>query len=135
MNKKVWFIIAGVALVGGIATFIYIKKRKAAEYTPFLETPTDTPSTVVPGTGGGVPLPAGMAQLLRIVKDGSKGKAILRVSPKNLFKVGDTVTVNGSTIKGAYKVWYVYKAHATEDAVYIDTPYVSDDAGTVSLVK
>jgi LPXTG-motif cell wall-anchored protein len=140
MNKKVWFIIGGVALVG-LAAFLYMKKRKAdaailSGESPLVQTPsTATPSTVTPGTGGGVGMPSGMSQMLRVVKDESKGKAIARVSPKNMFKVGDAVSVNGATYKGTYKIWYIYKTHPTEDAIYLDTPYISDDAGTVSLAK
>ena len=135
MSKKVWFIVGAVALVGGLATFFYMRKKKADAALSSGESPLlETPSTVT-GSGGGVGLPTGMVQMLRVVKDESKGQAILRVSPKNKFKVGDAVSVNGATYKGTYKIWYIYKAHATEDALYVDTPYISDDAGTISLAK
>jgi hypothetical protein len=77
-------------------------------------------------------LPAGTGKVLRAVKDESKGKAILRVSPKGLFKTGDTAKVKGSVYNGSFRVWYVFKSHATEDGVYIDTPYKGDDVGTIS---
>lgn len=77
-------------------------------------------------------LSAGTGKVLRVVKDESKGKAILRVSPKGLFKTGDTAKVKGNVYNGSFRVWYVFKSHATEDGVYIDTAYKGDDVGTVS---
>jgi hypothetical protein len=77
-------------------------------------------------------LPAGTAKINRVIKDDTKGKAIVQVSPKGLFKVGETVNVQGSVYKGRFKIWYIYKTHQVYDNLYIETPYISDDSGIVT---
>jgi hypothetical protein len=90
--------------------------------TPSVPAPAPTPTS----------MPAGVAKMLRAVEDSTQHKAILRVTPKNLFAVGNTVKVSGSVYNGSFKIWYIYKAHATEDALYIETPFKGTDVGTVT---
>jgi hypothetical protein len=76
-------------------------------------------------------------KIIQVVKDGTKtatkGKAILNISPKNIFQVGDTIKISGSKhYNGAHKIMSIYKGHASRDAVTIDAAYVASDTGTVS---
>lgn len=77
-------------------------------------------------------LPANTVKMLRTVEDSTKKQVIARVSPKGVFKTGDYAIVKGNIYDGKFKVWYVYKTHATEDAIYLDTPYKGDDVGIIT---
>jgi hypothetical protein len=92
-------------------------------------TNTPTPNTTSTASSN---IATNTAKILQVIKDGSKGKAIIQVSPKGLFKTGDKAKVNGSVYKGTYAVWYVFKTNPAFDNVYIDTPFISSDTGTVT---
>ncbi|MDD4970773.1 MAG: LPXTG cell wall anchor domain-containing protein [Paludibacter sp.] len=135
LSKTTWIVIAGSALLIGIAGIMFYKKRKnalamAEAAVPGSEVPgsesagtTTAPATspATSGTGG---------KFTQVVKDTTKSKAILIVKPKGLFKVGDPVKVTGKVYNGTYPVWYVYTKGPDWDNVYLDTPFISDDSGT-----
>jgi len=70
-----------------------------------------------------------------VIKDWSRGKAILKVSDKGSYKIGDTIRVNSPKYDGVYRVWMVFHKCPYYDNVYIETPYRGDDAGTLNIVN
>lgn len=150
-NKKVLIIGGITAILIAVGGFIFWQRKKAAEEnaldelasrydseTGGAESSLDTKKSQLGDIGEGTKMTQVVpttttAKILRVNPDNTKNKAMIRVKPKNLFKVGDSVKVNGSVYNGTFKVWHVYSAHQTEDAVYLDTPYISDDTGTATL--
>ena len=99
---------------------------------PAVTQPTNVMTTAKTVTS---PQPIGGAPVMtfsKVEKDGTKGKAIVWVNTKKAFKVGDTIKITGKVYKGSYKVWYIFTGNTTMDAVYIDTPFISTDSGTVT---
>lgn len=158
-NKKVLIIGGITAILIAVGGFIFWQRKKAAEEnaldelaarydseTGGAESSLDTKKSQLGDLGEGTKmtqvstaaapvetsLPANTVKMLRTVEDSTKKQVIARVSPKGVFKVGDYAIVKGNIYDGKFKVWYVYKSHATEDAIYLDTPYKGDDVGIIT---
>jgi hypothetical protein len=69
-----------------------------------------------------------------VIKDLSRGKAILRVFEKGEYKIGDHVKIQSPKYSGRYRVWMVYHKAPNYDNVYIETPYVGNDSGTAMKI-
>jgi hypothetical protein len=153
MKKSTWIIIGASVLGAAVLGFILMRRKKTAiseespieeEAKPSVTTAPKTAVSPIPAqkvvtaqpsvkTSAPTTTTTGVSgSYSKAVLDESKKKTILHVKPKNLFKVGDSVKVAGNTYKGTYKVWYIYKSNPSLDAVYIETPFVSDDAGTIT---
>lgn len=149
MNKKLIFIIIGIAIVG-IAVWMYLKNKKKASTSvststnsnlvadkPFSEgtSPKIAPTAVTaanPNPG------AGSLTFQGVVRE-QGGKAILQYQPlKDKFKPGDSVKIDSGMYAGVHKIWYVFDFNTggllpgPGQNLYLETPFKGNEKGTFS---
>jgi hypothetical protein len=77
---------------------------------------------------------AGKYAYINVVKDTSKGSAILQYSPvTDIFKVGDKISIASGPYAGTHTIWYVYKGTSVHN-LYLSAAFKEADKGTFSKV-
>lgn len=153
MNKKLIFIIVGIAILG-IALWLYFQNKKKAAATTvnaglasnLLSAPITTQEVKTTPFVAPTPNPANTSTNVavqtfeRVFNDSSdKHGSILRHKPANIPIVpGDSILIPSGPYAGKHTVWYVYDgARSGEPSVknlYIEQAYVADASGTFTKV-
>lgn len=167
-NKKI-IIIAVVITIIALAVYFWLKAKKkksvvasttsdvnsniAASATAVKQNqvpvvPINTPPAASPATqtqpfsSSQTPAPAASVPVFKyldVVRDGSKGTAILMYQPLSRnFSIGESVRILTGPYAGTHKIWYIYnyssggKMAGPGQNLYLETPYKQSDSGEFS---
>lgn len=155
MKKKILIIVITLAIIG-LAVYFYLKSKKKALTAPATATAapaivpevkstvqttvapktngasqvTTSPTTVQPTFIAPTTTPASSStefKFVNVIKDGSKGKAIIQFQPVTAdFKIGESVRILSGPYAGVHKIWYIYKgtqSGAPVHNLYLETDY------------
>jgi hypothetical protein len=140
-KKKIIIIVVVLVLViAGVILWLYLKKKKATTVTTQTGVksalPETSPIVQTTQTAGTTPiLQTSAGKFTKVIRDGSKGMAILRHEPASIpLAIGNSVTIPSGAYAGTFKVLYIYDGRASGEPnvknIYIETPYKGDASGT-----
>ncbi|MDD5358580.1 MAG: hypothetical protein PHX80_05495 [Candidatus Nanoarchaeia archaeon] len=140
-NKKIIILIIVAVIIIGLGIWLYMKnKKKTTASNALTASLKSSANDISTGAQTQAALLTKTNTFTKVVKDSTKGQAILRFEPANApISVGDNVKIPSGPYAGIHKVWYIYDAAAREGLVgvkniYIDTPYLGDTSGTFDKV-
>lgn len=134
MKKKTIIIVVVILIVIGVIIWLLLKKKKATTTTTTTvlksglpEGPISSNSQVATTTPV---LQTSAGKFTSVIRDGSKGMAILRHEPSTIpVAVGGSIIIPSGIYAGTQKIWYIFSGVGFKN-LYIDTPFKGDASGT-----
>lgn len=140
-KKKLVIIIIAALIVVGVIVWLILKKKKTTTVTTSATLKSGLPEDMGPITTKQqivttTPvLQTSAGKFTKVIKDGSKGMAILRHEPANIpLAVNNKITIPSGLYAGTWNIWYIYDGSRSGEPnvknLYIDTPFKGDASGT-----